>query len=62
MRENLEVFYVDDAMVADENMSYEQTGWYWWFCFPGCLPESDAYGPFESEQEAIEDAEAYDEN
>jgi len=60
MRENLEIFYVDEAMVNDENMNYEATGYYWWFCFPGCLPESDAYGPFETEEEAAEDAEAYD--
>lgn len=31
-------------------------GWYWWTCCPGCLPDSDASGPFESEEEAIQDA------
>ena len=31
-------------------------GWYWWSCCAGCLPDSDASGPFETEEEAIEDA------
>ena len=31
-------------------------GWYWWSCSPGCLPDGEASGPFESEMEAIEDA------
>lgn len=31
-------------------------GWYWWSCFPGCLPDSDPIGPFDSEEDAIADA------
>lgn len=31
-------------------------GFYWWTCSPGCLPDSEASGPFETELEAIEDA------
>lgn len=31
-------------------------GWYWWTCFPGCLPESEPFGPFETEEDAIENA------
>tara|TARA_R100000278_G_scaffold69922_1_gene55390 strand:+ start:524 stop:730 length:207 start_codon:yes stop_codon:yes gene_type:complete len=31
-------------------------GWYWWACFPGCMPDGDPAGPFESEQDAIDDA------
>ncbi len=31
--------------------------WYWWACFPGCLPDTDdALGPFDTEDEAIDDA------
>lgn len=30
------------------------TGFYWWPCLPGCLPDGDAIGPFETEEEAIE--------
>ena len=31
-------------------------GWYWWTCCPGCLPDSEASGPFETEMEANEGA------
>lgn len=31
-------------------------GWYWWSCFPGCLPASDPHGPFDTEDEALTDA------
>ena len=31
-------------------------GVYWWACFPGCLPDSDAFGPFDNEKDALEDA------
>jgi hypothetical protein len=30
--------------------------WWWWPCFPGCLPDGDALGPFGTEAEAIADA------
>jgi hypothetical protein len=30
-------------------------GWYWWTCLPGCLPDSEAMGPFKSELEAAID-------
>jgi len=33
-------------------------GWYWWACFPGCMPDGDPSGPFQTEQEAIDDAPA----
>jgi hypothetical protein len=31
-------------------------GWYYWYCFPGCLPDSDAFGPYASEDAALEAA------
>jgi hypothetical protein len=31
-------------------------GWFWWSCFPGCLPDGPAIGPFKTKQEALEDA------
>jgi hypothetical protein len=36
-----------------------EAGWYWWSCFPGCFRGDDAIGPFETEQEAIDDARDY---
>jgi len=32
------------------------TGWFYWFCFPGCLPNGDPLGPFETETAALNDA------
>ena len=31
-------------------------GWYYHFAMPGCMPDSEAEGPFESEEEALEHA------
>src|SRR5208337_3519539 len=31
-------------------------GWFWWTCLPGCLPDSCAFGPFATRQEALADA------
>lgn len=31
-------------------------GWFYWFCFLGCLPDSDPIGPFVTEAEALADA------
>jgi hypothetical protein len=30
-----------------------RTGWFYWFCFPGCLPEGEPVGPFATEAEAL---------
>lgn len=34
----------------------ECSGWYYWHCFPGCLPDSEPVGPFDSAEEALADA------
>lgn len=52
-----EVFYVS-SQEAIENASGDgpmDAGWYYWFCFPGCLPDGEPNGPFETEQAAIDD-------
>ena len=49
-KENREYGWVD----SDEQPM--PAGWYWWSCFPGCLPDSDAFGPFDSFQDALFDA------
>ena len=38
-----------DAMVEGLEI---QGGWFYWYCFPGCLPDSDPIGPFASDSEA----------
>lgn len=39
----------------------ELAGWYWWACFPGCMPDGDGSpsGPFDTQTEAIADAQEY---
>ena len=51
---------VSDAHCKVESFSAEPVdgGWFYWFCFPGCLPDNDANGPFSSEAEALADARA----
>jgi hypothetical protein len=38
--------------------SGETGGWYWWSCFPGCLPDGPPCGPFSTRAEALADAQA----
>tara|TARA_R100001530_G_scaffold91496_5_gene63556 strand:+ start:3135 stop:3389 length:255 start_codon:yes stop_codon:yes gene_type:complete len=61
---DVEVFSVSELEVnynlqnldhADEH-TITKAGWYWWSCFPGCLPDGEAFGPFSTEAEAIADA------
>jgi hypothetical protein len=35
-----------------------ESGWYWWSCFPGCLPDGDPNGPFDTEDKARIDAQS----
>lgn len=42
-----------DAMIAEEGIT---GGWFWWSCFPGCLPDGPAIGPFATRDEALADA------
>jgi len=51
-----EVFYHDGDGAADGDGRPLPAGWYWWACFPGCLPDGDPVGPFDTEAEAIADA------
>ena len=41
---------------CDRRYNDNLTHWYYWNCFNGCLPDSDPFGPFESEESAIEAA------
>jgi len=63
---DLEVFYLshDEARQyahcgdepRDDDDPENLAGWYYWWCLPGCLPDSDLYGPFASERAAVRDA------
>lgn len=68
--DRFEVFWADAATVklwADEArnatcfheataIEEAGTGWFWWSCMPGCLPDGEACGPFNTSQEAYNDA------
>ncbi len=58
---NVEVFYVSNqSELFDRDDTGAQpcpeVGYYYWYCFPGCLPDSEPFGPFETEDEALQDA------
>jgi hypothetical protein len=64
---SFETFYIDETMLSsaplpeghekpDANSEWTEPGWYWWACSPGCLPDGEANGPFETEEQAIADA------
>ena len=42
-----------DAMIEEEAI---EGGWFYHYCFPGCLPESSPFGPFASHDDALKDA------
>lgn len=50
---NIEVFWHDRALPG-WNEGWGGEGWYWWSCSPGCLPDSDPVGPFDTSREALE--------
>ncbi len=42
--------------ITDDEGDCLGTGWYWWTCSPGCLPNSEAMGPFKTREEALANA------
>ncbi|KKK51741.1 hypothetical protein LCGC14_3111910 [marine sediment metagenome] len=65
---DVEVFQIDDKGYSngepfvlphepgEQAFGLTQPGWYWWVCFPGCLPDGTPFGPFETEATALADA------
>lgn len=45
---------------AIREITGDMGGWYWQACFPGCLPDGDPMGPFDSYAAALADARSYD--
>ncbi len=54
---NVEVFYLNEAEAQEMFGEDGEEGWYWWACFPGCLPDGEPSGPFPTEYDAECDAE-----
>jgi hypothetical protein len=52
---NVEVFHTDNYPAEDCEEPLAD-GWYWWPCFPGCLPDGEPMGPFKSAADALADA------
>lgn len=55
---SFEVFFREpgrgDNLTRDEwNL---ERGWYWWACFPGCLPDGEPQGPHRTSYLAYVDA------
>lgn len=48
--------FPDEDTAEQENLTACETGYYYWYCLPGCMPDSDPHGPFETEELAIADA------
>ena len=49
-------YEVFEVLPTAEDGSFEPgVGWYWWACWPGCLPDGEAVGPFPSEEAAMAD-------
>jgi hypothetical protein len=62
---NVEVFYMSSKSIeidewTDGDGEPMDKGWYYWYCFPGCMPDSDPIGPFATEAEALADARSAD--
>jgi hypothetical protein len=49
----IEVFYADEELA---HAFGDSPGWYWWSCYPGYLPDGDAFGPFPTSYRALKDA------
>ena len=62
---SFEVFWDDADTVNGHDRNYDgegepvTPGWYWWACFPGCIPDGEANGPFASSSQAHEDADEW---
>jgi hypothetical protein len=56
---DVEVFYNNGSKIEGEDGEMLPAGFYWWFCFPGCLPDGDPFGPFASIADAQSDARRY---
>ena len=57
---NVEVVHRDESENTSDTVFFNEddqqpygTGWYWWTCLPGCMPDSSPFGPYPTEAAAI---------
>jgi hypothetical protein len=57
---NIEVFWANEGDLSSECYGGDPlpAGFYYWYCFPGCMPDSEPCGPYETEDEALAAARA----
>ena len=48
---------INDAEDEFSEFHFAGAGYYYASCFPGCLPDSEWYGPYATEDDALADAE-----
>lgn len=56
---DIEVFYAGKGELyfdPTDGSDQSEAGFYYWFCLPGCLPDSDPMGPFSTYDEALKAA------
>lgn len=53
---SFEVFHHQDDWANHPGLQHLKTGWYWWPCSPGCLPDGEPSGPFPTAEGAYLDA------
>ena len=53
---SFEVFFHAKSAKPDPDSTLGEPGFYWWSCFPGCTPDGEPAGPFNTLAEAISDA------
>lgn len=54
---DVEVFYLNCQ--TEFNGTQLEQGWYYWYCFHSepfglCMPDSEPFGPYRSEQEVVD--------
>ena len=52
----IDYFTEEELREAYPEMEHSEGGYMYCFCFPGCLPDSDWFGPFDSEEAALKNA------
>lgn len=50
---NTEIFSVAEGEMLDQDGNPLAAGWYYWYCVPGCLPDSEPFGGYLSQQAAV---------
>ena len=58
LNDSVEVFHFDGERYSADDfwMTHDgepmPAGWYYWVCLPGCMPDSEPFGPYDSPEEA----------